>query len=399
MSKSMLFNHETVLTVGEFLEAVNMVLQDFEVVVRGEVSGLSNHPTGVYFSLQDEDKKALLQCYMPPFVYKAAGVALEDGMQVQVGGQASMYKPKGRFSFLVRTLELTGEGAIQKAYELLKKQLKAQGLFDRKRSVPSCISRIALVTSATGAVQADFRNNLIKRGIKIDLYNVLVEGSRATADIVGALQRAYARASHYDVVVLVRGGGSLEDLQAFNSELVAKTLFASPIPTICAIGHDRDTPIAQLVADVSPSTPTAAAGVVNQTWEQSQDQLVRMTQELVDHYQDVLTRAYYQLSQASFTCSTFFAVGTRHVRELQIELLNTFGRFLESFVRQVHTADALLTAVDPKKILKMGYSVTRTATGAVVRSISEVKSGDVLSTLVSDGSISSTVQTSSNELV
>lgn len=390
MRKSSLFDSQPILTVGEFLEAVDVVLQDFEVVVQGEVSGVSHHATGLYFSLQDPDKKALVQCYMPPFVYKACGVALQDGMQVHVGGQASMYKPKGRFSFLVRTIELTGEGAIQKAYELLKKQLAAEGLFERKRELPACVSRIALVTSATGAVQADFRTNIIRRGIRIDLYDVLVEGARAATDIVSALQRAYTK--DYDIVVLVRGGGSLEDLQAFNSEAVARALYASPVPTVCAIGHDRDTPIAQLIADVNASTPTAAAGVVSDTWSQAEMQLVDFSRSLRRSYEELLTDVYHRLSQAAFVFSSAFSIGRQRLRELQHQLLSEFSAVFHSQSQSLGHAQALLTSVDPKRLLAVGYSITRTAQGSVVRSVGSVLPGDILETVLADGTISSTVQ-------
>ena len=166
-SVSELEREEKVFTVGLFLDYLNARFKEEAVLVKGEISSFKTHPSGIYFSMKDQEDESVLECYMSPWVYRSLGILLEEGMEIKAGGIANIYKPRGRFSFRVEHVELTGEGSLKKAYDALKQKLQGEGLFERKRMLPEFISRVGVITSRTGAVIDDFRKNLEKRGIKI----------------------------------------------------------------------------------------------------------------------------------------------------------------------------------------------------------------------------------------
>jgi exodeoxyribonuclease VII large subunit len=380
------------VTVSEFLDGVNGVLGDAPAVIQGEISGISRHATGVYFSLQDPDKKALLSCYMPPRTNPAFLSALEDGMEVRVAGVASVYKLKGRFSFVVEAVVPCGEGAVKRSYQLLKKTLQQEGLFDRKRSFPLCIRRIAVVTSTTSAALGDFRKNIYSRGIRIDVYPVSVEGLRAQTDIVHAFQYLSVVGHSYDAVVLIRGGGSVSDLDIFNTESVVRAVFACPVPTICAIGHERDVPLAQMVCDAAVSTPTAAAVFINNRWDDCRTVVDDASARLSDAFQS-------NYESVARTVSRSVDVLSSSVRPY-CELLDRYGAdFVTAWEASFRHHDALISysqqfldGVNPARVLSLGYSITTTYSGDVITSKHAVCSGDRLITNVCDGVIESRVE-------
>lgn len=378
---------EKTFTVSEFLDFVNEVFKKEEIVITGEITGFQHHPSGAYFSLKDKEDESILNCYMNPYAYRTSGIDLEDGMEVKVGGRPNIYKPKGKFSFVVQTIELVGEGALKKAYEILKKKLEAEGLFDRKRSIPEFVTRVALITSKTGAVIGDFRKNIVPLGLTLSLIDVRVEGMRAAEEIVRAIHTINARADDFDVLVVMRGGGSLEDLQAFNSESVARAIFASKIPTICAIGHDRDVPIASLVGDKAPSTPTAAAVLVNATWDRLRLELPTFERRLIFGFEQML-----RAIESTITHSINLLVGK--LRELLMSYMNLsrriFERFSETLRRAVETvthAEKYLLAVSPERNLKLGYSILTNKNKKVIRRATDLKVGDDIVAQLHEGSV------------
>jgi exodeoxyribonuclease VII large subunit len=186
-------------------------------------------------------------------------------MEVIVEGTPSIYIPNGRFNFGVNTIELVGEGALKMAYDKLKKKLDSEGLFDieRKKLIPELPERIGLITSETGAVIHDFLTNIGKYGFKIKFFNSRVEGQLAIKDLLSAIE--YFEDKDIDVLVIIRGGGSLESLQAFNNEVLIRKIADFEKPVICGIGHDKDVPLCALVADLLVSTPTAVTTVLNRS--------------------------------------------------------------------------------------------------------------------------------------
>ena len=384
---------ERVFSVSEFLDHVNDILYSQNVVVQGEISSVSVHPTGVYLTLKDKKDEGILDCYIRPHIYSYLGVELEDGMEVKIGGFPSVYKRSGRFRFMVQTLELTGEGSLKKAYELLKKKLELEGLFVRKRPIPEFIKRIGIVTSRQGAVIEDFKNNLEHLGFELFLKDVRVEGVRAVDDITEALQWFNNKADelNLDVLVVIRGGGSLEDLQAFNNELVARAIFASKIPTICAIGHHKDAPIASLVGDEAPSTPTGAAMRVNQSWDRLVKDLPIFVREMVYAYETALRAAYSRIESLREKMINYFRRAFVKFESLKSALLAVYERELARVVERVGTIEKYLASVNPERNLKLGYSIVTDNSGKVIKDSSQVTIGEDIKTKLYKGQVISKV--------
>ena len=266
------------LSVLDFIGVLNETLRDIEVSVVGEVSKVSFPPSGhVYFDLKDESGDGVLHCVVWKTIYENLGIALEAGMRVVVLGSANIYAPRGELSFKVRAMELTGEGVLKKRYEELKKKLAAEGIFaeERKRAVSEYPERIGIITSRNGAVIHDILNNLGRFGFKVSLVDARVEGPEAVESLLRAIK--ILKQVPLDVLIVARGGGSMEALQAFDNEKLVRALVDFPVPVIAAIGHHQDVPLAALAADGHVSTPTAAANLLNRSWTEASFCLARDT--------------------------------------------------------------------------------------------------------------------------
>ncbi|MFH1188427.1 MAG: exodeoxyribonuclease VII large subunit [bacterium] len=385
--------------------------------VRGEISEISIRQQGVFMTLKDADGSSILHCYISPWVYGELNFSLQEGMEIKISGSASIYKPYGRLSFVVRHVELTGEGALRKAYELLKDKLEKEGIFERKRVLPEYIQNIGIITSRSGAVIDDFRTNLDKMNLTLSLYSVNVEGMYAASDIVKAIAWFNRNMSQLDILVIIRGGGSLESMQAFNTEKVARAIFASKIPTICGIGHDKDIPIASLVGDKETSTPSIAAMIINKSWDGIRTKLPIFEHRLLTAYEDVLSEKNALLSERMETLMGYFrsifvkfrsldnqfhgyvtrslmACRTFSTQVFVIEknMFRLFNQMLLRVDRNIISYATYLDSVNPERNLKLGYSIIRTRKGEIVRSIGDVIVGDCITTQLFDGSITAKVE-------
>lgn len=258
-----------VYTVSDLTARIrDLLFRNFtDIFVQGEISNCRPAASGhIYFTLKDD--RAQIRCVFFKQQQRGMKFRPEDGLKVSVRGSISVYEARGEYQIYVESLEPLGRGALQLAFEQLKKQLEAEGLFDaaRKKPLPLLPSRIGLITSPTGAAVRDVVRILKRRfpNVHLTLYPVLVQGDGAAMQIVEAL-RYFSRKRTADVILLVRGGGSIEDLWSFNEEIVARTIAASGIPVICGVGHETDFTIADFAADVRASTPSAAAELVVQT--------------------------------------------------------------------------------------------------------------------------------------
>ncbi len=261
-----LFSDRTILTVSRLTSLVKNLLEDnFEQVwVEGEVSNLSRPASGhIYFSLKDSG--ATLRCVMFRGSARNMKFTPADGMALILRGRLSLYDQRGEYQLLCEYIEPRGAGALQMAFAQLKERLSAEGLFDqeRKRGMPFFPSRVAVVTSSTGAAIHDILKVLSRRSapVELQLYPVRVQGDGAAEEIAGAVA-GLNRIGGFDLIIAGRGGGSLEDLWAFNEEVVARAIFNSSIPVISAVGHETDWTIADFVADMRAPTPSAAAEMV-----------------------------------------------------------------------------------------------------------------------------------------
>ncbi len=385
---------ERVFSVSDFLNHVNDILYKQNVLVQGEISSVNVHPSGVYLTLKDKKNEGILDCYIRPHIYSYLGVELEDGMEVKIGGFPSVYKRSGRFRFMVQTLEPTGEGSLKKAYELLKKKLEAEGLFVRKRPIPEFIKRIGIVTSRQGAVIEDFKNNLEHLGFELFLKDVRVEGIRAVEDITEAMRWFNNNSGKLDLdaLVVMRGGGSMEDLQAFDNELVARAIFASKVPTICGIGHHKDVTIASLVGDEAPSTPTGAAMKVNQSWDRLVKDLPILEREMVYAYESKLVAAYSRIESLREKMINYFRRAFVKFESLKSALFTVYERELVRVIERVGIIEKYLASVNPERNLKLGYSIVTDNFGKVIKDSSQVKIGEDIKTKLYKGEVISKVK-------
>lgn len=383
---------EPIFSVGEFLDYINELFKAREYAVVGEITECNPHPSGLYFTLKDKDGEGILNCYMNPYAYRTLGVELEAGMLVKAMGAPNIYKPKGRFSFVARRVEPFGEGSLRQAYELLKKKLEAEGLFTRKRELPEFIGAVGIITSRTGAVIDDFRKNLKPLGLSLRLIDVRVEGASAPGQIIRALERFNARmAGELDAIVLIRGGGSLEDMLPFNNELVARAVFASQIPVIAGLGHDRDVPIAALVADRATSTPSFAAAMVNESWRRLFEDVPRFEDAVLGAYEDRLRDVTHALGTAAVhLAGTFRAIAARYERHAE-RLAEFFRRLIDQANDRLKYADRVLAAMSPERNLKLGYSILFNGDGKVLRSADEVEKGSRVRARLDKGSFEAVV--------
>ena len=263
-------NEEKVFTVAEFIAFLNVNLKSTKVKIIGEVGEVKFGPTGhVYFTLKDDKDGAMLNCIIWSHKYKLFGVKLETGMKVLIFGNPEIYAPSGRFSFITDTIELAGEGELKKQYDELKRRLEKEGIFalENKRAIPKYPQKIGLITAKQGAVIHDFLQNIGKFGFKTIFIDSRVEGQGAVEDILNSIKTL--RKKDIDVLVIIRGGGSMESLMPFNNEMIIREIVGFPVPVIVGIGHDKDIPLVCLAADKSESTPTAVANLLNESWDKA----------------------------------------------------------------------------------------------------------------------------------
>lgn len=378
--------------VGEFLDHWNGVFSAQTFTVEGEVSDAHEHPTGLYFTLKDDEGGGVLDCYMNPYLYRRLGLAVEAGMVVQATGVPNIYKQKGRFSFRAETLVLSGEGSLRQAYELLKKKLEAEGLFARKRPLPEFISRIGVITSRTGAVIDDFRKNLKPLGLQLFFKDVRVEGASAPDQIIEALRLLNGGVPNLDAIVLIRGGGSLEDMQPFNNENVARAVFASAVPVIAGIGHDRDVPIVSLVADRETSTPSIAALAVNSSWDRAFSQVPVAERDILGRFEGLLQGISATMDLASEKMiGRLNGLVTRY-RDIARTLREGLASALEETANRLASLEKSLALADPARNLRLGYSLVFGPGGRVVRDAALLKKGDILRTRMHHGEVESKVE-------
>jgi exodeoxyribonuclease VII large subunit len=403
------------------MNAARMALERVQLRVVGEVSEFNDKPgyKAAYFTVCDGG--ASMPCLMWRDVYDASGVALRCGTLVEITGQFSAYVPKGRMQFVVRRIALAGEGQLRLQVAQLARKLELEGLMrpERKRALPQYPQRIAVVTSPRGKAVHDVIRTLRRRYPIAELLiaGVQVEGDSAPAALVEGLR--VAAEARPDVILLVRGGGSYEDLMPFNAEEVARAVARSPVPVVTGIGHEPDNSIADMVSDLRASTPTAAAEAVAPSIEELSSALVRerrlLGRALEQRLQDakhrvarlaarpvlsdpaaILGVAAQRVDMAAMRLSS--ALPARLMRDAQRleyarDRLRRVGpRVVERPSQKMSMMAARLDDLSPLAILGRGYAVCYAADGnAVVRDVSQVSAGDGIKVRVSGGRVEATV--------
>lgn len=387
-----------ILRVAQYLELINETLriipsQDF--VVEGEVSDFKiAQQKWVSFDLKDEGGEAVLKCFMTAW---QISVAIEDGMRVRVQGYAKVYERFGQFKMNVQSVEPVGEGALGRAYQLLKKKLEDEGLFDvsRKRTLPRFVETIGLITSRDAAAYGDFLRVVKNRwgGVSIKHAHVHVQGREAVDEILAAFSYFNRLDLHErpDVLVLTRGGGGLEDLHAFNDERVARAIFQSKIPVVVGVGHERDESLADFVADVRASTPSNAAERIVPSRGEVHRELENMHRFIRDRLQLSLDEYHHRIDRAM---SIFGVILNRQKARLQTirdHFERCVGDWIPSIKETLQSFDALFRQIDPKRLLARGYSIV-TSNGSVVKDASTLEVGCPISVQFAAGSLDAQVK-------
>jgi exodeoxyribonuclease VII large subunit len=415
-----------------------------DVWVEGEISNYRPAPSGhVYFTLKDAEaqlgvvlfrRQAMLLRFRP-----------EDGLHVLVRGRVSVYEQRGQMQLVAETMEPVGAGSLQLAFEQLKSRLKAEGLFDaeRKRPLPAFPRTVGIITSPTGSVIRDFLNIVTRRhsGLNVLICPVSVQGDSAPTEVEAALAELNS-SGLVDVIVVARGGGSLEDLAAFNSEQVARAIVASRLPVVSAIGHETDFTIADFVADLRAPTPSAAAELITEAQHKIAEHLAEQSHRLERAARFQMLQARQRLtrlpvSRAEGRVNTLLHRLAQRLDELSFRQGSAMGRLLQqdhlrlaeltaavlrhdprqqlgvarerlaacrmhldrTLERKVHESSARLSALaarlhtlSPLAVLERGYALVVDAAGGVVRSVAQVDAGDEVTTRLADGGFISRVE-------
>ena len=398
-----------IFSVSELTQNIRMVLEGAfpEAWVEGEISNFKKHTSGhMYFSLKDDN--AVLNCVLFRFVNKNIKFKLETGMKVICFGRVSVYDKRGQYQFYVDKLEPKGIGALQMAFEQLKNKLQKEGLFDaaRKKPMPYLPTRVGIVTSSTGAAIRDIINVTKRRfqNVELILNPARVQGQGAEEEIARAIyefnefNKSAPEGRKIDVLIIGRGGGSLEDLWAFNEEIVARAIFASDIPVISAVGHEVDTTISDFVADKRAPTPSAAAELVIPRKEDLLTKLDGLTDRLDGAMIDKIAFLKEQVKGLSESYILKQPINIieqyqQNVDDLAHSLELQTGHILDLKNAAFFTICGKLDMLSPFKVLSRGYSITtHIAAGKILKDVKNLKKGDRVRTRLEKGTFISQVK-------
>ncbi len=438
-----------ILTVAELTRNIRSLLEARigSIWVQGEVSNYKLHPSGhQYFTLKDN--RAAIACIIFRSAMASLRQPLADGAQVQVYGGVTVFEARGQYQLSVEIVQPRGLGVLQAKFEALKRNLDTEGLFDpaRKKALPKFPRRIGIITSPSGAAIRDMLNVLRRRArdVEILINPVRVQGTGAAAEIASAIHQLSSPSAIWpplDLIVLTRGGGSIEDLWEFNEEIVARAIAASPLPVVSAVGHEIDFTIADFVADLRAPTPSAAAELVVPDAAELERRVSELTncvnrclrnfvererarlrsasertlsRELLARFQEASQRIDWRrdslLRQAHRTVADArarlrqaaaelrmhdpaaqIALGRSRLGDLARRLPNCAASFSETKRKQLERAQKILALLGPQATLERGYSITMDAAGSVVRSAGSAIPGMRLRTRLTDGDVESTV--------
>lgn len=407
---------EKIFSVSNYIKIINQGLKNYRARIIGEVSEVSFGPTGhAYFFLKDEKDGSLMKCIIWKSKYDIYGIELKEGVKIIAFGCPNVH-PKYGFSFIAETIEYSGEGVLKKEYERLKKKLTEEGLFKEeiKKAIPIYPQRIGVITSLKGAVIADFVSNLGKYGFKVKMIDSRVEGQAAVDNLLSAVRTF--KNQNIEILVIMRGGGSLESMLAFNNELLVREIADFPVPVIAAIGHHKDVPLAALAADRSVSTPSIAATVLSESWERAISLLKEHERVIISFYEDVLKKADLLIDRSidmirgikDFIFDKYKEIETAleiSFREFKNALQNSknnlknsgdksifgFNSLLSIIKQQLEHSEKIIHLRNPETQLKLGYSIVR-CRNRLIRSVRNTKIGEDVDIRVIDGTIISEVK-------
>lgn len=431
-----------VFTVTEFIEFVNGLFEPFKshrVTVEGEVGeDINLYSRYGFFKLIDEND-SVLQCFAFKRVIDKMEIDLEPGMEVKIKGYPEVRKKKGNFNFQVKRISPTGEGDLKRQFEKLKKKLKKQGFFkkEEKQKVPDFAEKVGLITSGGSDAEKDFRTHLENYGFTIYRYDSRVEGDSAIEDVIAGIQQLNNNPD-LDVIVITRGGGSWESLQAFNSEEVVRAVFSSNKPIVSGVGHENDITLLDLVADARVSTPTDAGKYLSESWKEGEQFIKQSEKDLsatlknlmertkqrfeemkrffereienkVDELKQSLNRDFkFLTNQLKSKIEKFYSLEksfraneykirvnlkekNKKVENLVEQLNQNKKRWRKTLTKQLSQEEKKLRISSPEFKLQQGYSITKKQ-GTIVKNTADLDEGDKIKTKLSKGSVNSRVE-------
>lgn len=378
------------VTVSQYLDKLNTTLKGEKAKIIGEVSGMQLHQSGhLYFSLLDKVDRSKIDCVIWKSKYDMYGKIIQNGTEILATVVPNIYKPWGKLSAQVEVVELVGEGALQVAYEKLKKKLELEGLFaeERKRKLPEYPHKIGVITSKTGAVINDFLTNIGKFGYEILFVDSKVEGAEATPDLLSAVKTL--KGKDIDVLVIMRGGGSLESFQAFNNEVLVRAVAEFGVPVITGIGHDKDAPLVSMVSDRNVSTPTAVANLLNSGWNEALYKVNLYEEKIFSSFStllEVFRRAEDTMFRAIDRIDASIVRYKDLVSNYAKDLILGFENISKDLITNINNSAKVISLSSPERQLKHGYSIVRSK-GKIVKSTKDVETGDDLDITLTDGII------------
>ncbi len=390
----------SVSEINDFIKRIfDLTPQFTDIYVHGEISNFKNHyGTGhLYFTLKDE--ASAIRCVM----FRSSAVRLkfapENGTKVTVHGRISAYPRDGQYQIYCDSMEPSGIGALYKAYEQLKKKLSEEGLFDEshKKKIPAFPSSVGVITSATGAAVRDIVNVTSRRypPAEILIYPATVQGKEAAPSVIRALTY-FNKVRPVDVIIVGRGGGSIEDLWAFNDEALARAVFASEIPVISAVGHETDFTICDFVADLRAPTPSAAAELAVPDIEELKGRIasyfarsdIAVRSKIESYRQSV---EHFKSSRVLTDPMAFIEDRILQLGTLSDRLAVALNKTLDDKTSRLSLASGMLNTLSPLSVLSRGYGVVTSGDGNIVKSVKNVKAGDKITVSLADGDVKADV--------
>lgn len=427
------------ISVSDFLKRINLTLSSYTARIQGEVTSLNlQYPKAIYFSIKDKDSDALLSCVIWRSNYDNNGIDLKVGDEIIVTGTPEIYAPRGTFSLKTQTIEYAGEGALKKAYEELKKKIIKEGLLEpsRKRALPKFPKKIGVITSRAGVVMQDFTSNLGRYGFSVITVDSRVEGKDAIHDLLNALKTMAKQ--DIEVLVIMRGGGSWESLQPFNTESIVRAVSSFKCPVLTGIGHDTDVTLVQMVADLGVSTPTAVAEALNQPWDRLISAFDSSKTKVISAFQKRILQTSRTINTSTTKIKTSFFSLEKKVSRANIAFQKSITILKSSFrtkfaylgetlkklnseikkridsldteisdqsnklvlaqkkgfrraTESIASLEKYIRIADPKRNLELGYSLSYN-NKKLIRSKTDIAVGDIIKTHLFDGEFTSEVK-------
>ena len=392
-------NYTTVSKINAYIK--NMFRQDYvlsRVSVKGEISNCKYHTSGhIYFTLKDEG--GTLSAIMFATQAKSLSFHLSDGMQVIVSGRIEVYERDGKYQLYANSIVQDGIGDLYKKFEELKKQFQDMGYFESeyKRPIPYFSKKIGIVTASTGAAIHDIMNISYRRNpyVSLVLYPALVQGEGAASSIVSGIETLDTMGM--DVIIVGRGGGSIEDLWAFNEECVAEAIFNAKTPIISAVGHETDFTIADFVADLRAPTPSAAAELAVADIHQIENRIAGYEELVNKAFMKFISQKRAVIDNYSMRLKYLNPVSRINEKRITLDRLkerldDNMSKLLKDYRHKLEVYASRLHGVSPLEKLGQGYSCTQNENGVPVTSVSNISLGDIITTTLKDGEIISQIK-------